>query len=208
MLISELAERSGTPAATIKYYVREGLLPAGDRQGGNRTVYGEQHERRLRLIRAMLEVGKLSIASVKSVLAALDEPDAPIAHTFDVAQQALSRSAVPDVSEPSDDAYARVDALTARAGWTDCDDNIGRGIAAQVIDAFDKAGFPLPDDYLDRYAAAARIHAEADLGAVGTLPDPSRMTELMVVGTVLGDTLSLGLRRIAQAVVTNERRQP
>jgi len=206
VLISELADRSGTPAATIKYYVREGLLPAGERVGGNRTIYGEEHERRLRLIRAMLEVGKLSSASVKGVLAALDEPDAPIAHTFDIAQQALSRSAVPDVAEASPEALARVDALTARAGWADCDGNIGRQIAAQVIDAFAKAGYPLPDDYLDRYAEAARTHAEADLAAVGALPDPSRMTELMVVGTVLGDTLSLGLRRIAQAVVTNERR--
>ena len=87
MLISELAERSGTPAATIKYYVREGLLPAGERVGGNRTLYGDEHERRVRLIRAMLEVGNLSIASVKNVLQALDEPDAPLAHTFDVAQQ-------------------------------------------------------------------------------------------------------------------------
>lgn len=206
MLISELVERTATPAATIKYYVREGLLPAGERIGGNRTLYGEEHERRLRLIRAMLEVGKLSIASVRNVLAALDEPDAPLAHTFDVAQQALSRSAVPDVAEPSAEALARVDAVAARAGWGDCDDNIGREIAARVIDAFANAGFPLPDDYLDRYAAAARIHAEADLGAVRALPDPSRMTELMVVGTVLGDSLSLGLRRIAQAVVTNERR--
>ncbi|MFP3466723.1 MerR family transcriptional regulator [Leifsonia sp. SIMBA_070] len=206
MLISELAERSGTPTATIKYYVREGLLPAGERVGGNRTLYDESHERRLRLIRAMLEVGKLSIASVKTVLSALDEPDAPLVHTFDVAQQALSRSAVPDVAEPTPEALARVDALAARAGWSDCDDNIGRDIAAQVLDAFANAGFPLPDDYLDRYAVAARTQAEADLGAVAGLPDASRMTELMVVGTVLGDTLSLGLRRMAQAVVSNERR--
>ena len=28
MRISELAKESGTPVATIKYYIREGLLPA------------------------------------------------------------------------------------------------------------------------------------------------------------------------------------
>lgn len=206
MLIPELSERTGTPTATIKYYVREGLLPAGDRVGGNRTEYTDEHERRLKLIRAMLEVGKLSIAAVRTVLDALDEPDAPVVHAFDAAQQAVSRSAVPDIAPPSVPALDRVDALIARAGWADCDDNIGRGIAAQVIDAFDNAGFPLPDDYLDSYAAAARLQAEADLDTVGILPDPARMTELVVVGTVLGDTLALGLRRMAQAVVTNERR--
>ena len=208
MLISELVERSGTPAATIKYYVREGLLAPGERVGGNRTIYSEEHEHRLRLIRAMLEVGKLSIASVKGALAALDQPDLPLVHTFDIAQQALSRSAVPDVAEPTAEALARVDATAERAGWPDCGDTIGRQITARVIDAFANAGFPLPDDYLDRYATAARIHADADLAAVGDLPDPARMTELMVVGTVLGDTLSLGLRRMAQVVATNERRLP
>lgn len=207
MFIAELSERSGTPAATIKYYVREGLLPAGERVGGNRTLYSDEHERRLRLIRAMLEVGKLSIASVKNVLDALDEPDAPIAHTFDVAQQALSRSAVP-LADPSPASLERIDAVAERAGWTGCEDNVGRDIAARVVDAFAASGFPLPDDYLDRYAAAARIHADADLGAVAVLPDASRMTELMVIGTVLGDSLALGLRRMAQAVVTEERRNP
>ena len=29
MLVSELAERADVPLATVKYYLREGLLPAG-----------------------------------------------------------------------------------------------------------------------------------------------------------------------------------
>jgi DNA-binding transcriptional MerR regulator len=207
VIISELAERSGTPAATIKFYVREGLLPAGERVGGNRTEYTEAHEHRLRLIRAMLEVGKLSIGSIGQVLAALDRPDAPIAETFEVAQRALARSTASDVSAPSARALERVDDLIDRAGWaSDCHDNVGRGIAARAVDAFANAGYDLPDSYLDGYADAALRVAEADLTAVGGLADPSDMAELMVVGTVLGDTLSLGLRRIAQAHVTSERR--
>jgi DNA-binding transcriptional MerR regulator len=206
VIISELAERSGTPAATIKFYVREGLLPAGERVGGNRTEYTEAHEHRLRLIRAMLEVGKLSIGSIGQVLAALDRPDAPIAETFEVAQRALTRRAASDVSEPSARALERIDALIDRAGWAaGCHDNVGRGIAAQAVDAFANAGYELPDSYLDGYADAAERVATADLTAVGGLADPSDMAELMVVGTVLGDTLSLGLRRIAQAHVTSER---
>ncbi|MGD8168146.1 MerR family transcriptional regulator [Herbiconiux sp. P16] len=205
MQISQLSEQSGTPAATIKFYVRAGLLPAGDRIGGNRTEYGEEHVHRLRLIRAMLEVGKLSISSVAAVLDALDTPGQPLAETFEIAQNALSRDVVPDVSEPSEESVARVDAVIARAGWTHCGDNIGRRIVAQAVDAFAKAGHPLADDYLDDYAAAARRVAEADLTAVGRLADSVDRTELMVIGTVLGDTLSLGLRRTAQAHITSER---
>ncbi|MFF1878313.1 MerR family transcriptional regulator [Leifsonia sp. NPDC058230] len=209
MIISELASTSGTPAATIKFYVREGLLPAGERVGGNRTEYTEEHAHRLRLIRAMLEVGRLSIGSIGQVLAALDRPDAPIAETFEVAQRALARSTASDTSAPSARALDRVDALIDRVGWAaDCHDNVGRGIAAQAVDAFANAGYELPDSYLDAYADAAQRVASADLTAVGELADPSDMAELMVVGTVLGDSLSLGLRRIAQAHVTSERRLP
>jgi DNA-binding transcriptional MerR regulator len=206
MVITELAELSGTPAATIKYYVREGLLPAGERVGGNRTEYDESHAHRLKLIRAMLEVGKLSIGAISSVLTALDDPDAPIVHTFDVAQRALSRDTVTGVSQGSVAALERVDGVTERAGWGDCGDNVGREVVARVVDAFDNAGYPLPDSYLDAYASAAQRVAEADLGAIAELADPTDMAELMVVGTVLGDTLSSGLRRIAQAYVTAERR--
>jgi DNA-binding transcriptional MerR regulator len=205
MLISSLVEASGTPAATIKYYVREGLLPAGAREGGNRTSYDESHLHRLRLIRALLEVGKLSIGSVAAVLEALDDPGKPIAETFEVAQNALSRDAVADVPEPSAESLARVDGVVERAGWLHCGDNVGRRIVAQTIDAFAKAGHPLTDDYLDRYADAAATVAAADLDAVGRLADSADRTELMVVGTVLGDTLSLGLRRMAQAHRTTER---
>jgi DNA-binding transcriptional MerR regulator len=205
MQISRLADLSGTPAATIKYYVREGLLPAGTREGGNRTSYDESHVHRLRVIRAMLEVGKLSVSAVAAVLAALDDTAKPIAETFEVAQNALSRDAVAEVAEPSPESLARADAVIERAGWAHCGDNVGRRIVAQTIDGFAKAGHPLTDDYLDRYAEAAWLHSGADLDAVGAIADPADRTELMVVGTVLGDTLALGLRRIAQAERTAER---
>lgn len=205
MLISELSSRSGISPATIKYYVREGLLPAGEREGGNRTRYGDAHVHRLRLIRALLEVGKLSVGSAASVLAALDDPTLPIGYTFEVAQNALARDAVASVEPPSGSALERVDGVVARAGWAQHDDNVGRRIVAQTLDAFARLGHPLSDAYLDSYAAGALLAAEADLDAVTELADRSTGTELMVVGTVLGDTLAIGLRRIAQAHVTHRR---
>lgn len=205
MLISQIVQLSDTPAATIKYYVRAGLLPAGTRHGENRTSYDESHVHRLRLIRAMLEVGKLSVGSAADVLAALDDTSKPMGQTFEVAQNALARNTVADVSEPSPDSIDRADGVIERAGWLNCGDNIGRRILAQTIDGFAKAGHPMTDKYLDRYAAAADLVAGADLDAVGAIADPAERTELMVVGTVLGDALSLGLRRIAQANRTAER---
>lgn len=199
MLIGELADRSGVAPATIKYYVREGLLPAGERISGNQTDYTDAHLRRLRLIRALLEVGKLSSASVLEVLTAFDDPDFGLGHAFEIAQRVLSRDPVPVTSNPSPGALAQVAALVQRAGWGECGISVGATMVARVIDASTSAGFPLSDDYLDRYAAGAQSAADADFLALQGQPDRERTAEIMVVGTVFGDPLFAGLRRIAQA---------
>ncbi|MGW0557226.1 MerR family transcriptional regulator [Streptomyces sp. NPDC002926] len=59
---------------TIKYYVREGLLPAGQLSSPNQAGYDDAHERRPRLIRALLDVGGLKVAAIAEVLAAIDDP--------------------------------------------------------------------------------------------------------------------------------------
>lgn len=56
---------------TIKYYLREGLLAAGELTSPNQAHYGPGHERRLRLIRALLDVGGLSLAAIGEVLQAM-----------------------------------------------------------------------------------------------------------------------------------------
>src|SRR5690606_7541777 len=49
--IGELAKASSTPVETIRYYEREGLLPAPARSEGNFRVYQPAHQERLRFIR-------------------------------------------------------------------------------------------------------------------------------------------------------------
>ena len=51
MRISELARESGTSVATIKYYLREGLLAPGERVNAREASYGQGHVKRLRLVR-------------------------------------------------------------------------------------------------------------------------------------------------------------
>jgi len=47
MRIGELAQTSGTPIETIRFYEREGLLPAAARTEGNYRIYTPQHADRL-----------------------------------------------------------------------------------------------------------------------------------------------------------------
>ncbi len=51
MKIGELARATGTQVETIRFYEREGLLPAPSRSGGNYRVYGGAHVERLSFIR-------------------------------------------------------------------------------------------------------------------------------------------------------------
>ncbi len=58
------------------------------------------------------------------------------------------------------------------------------------------------EDYLATYAAQAA--ARADLTALTLREGQDQIAELMVVGTVLGDPLFAGLRRLAQQDATND----
>ncbi|RIJ57616.1 MerR family transcriptional regulator, partial [Clavibacter phaseoli] len=112
MRITELAEATGVAPATVKYYVREGLLPAGTRVSDNRTDYDEEHARRVRLVRALIDVGRLPVARAREVLATLDDDARHVQDVFAVAQDALTPGPVP-ADPPPADALARVDAVTA-----------------------------------------------------------------------------------------------
>ena len=51
MKIGDLAKSTLCPVATVRYYEREGLLPAPARSSGNYRMYGPKHVEALRFIR-------------------------------------------------------------------------------------------------------------------------------------------------------------
>lgn len=74
MRISELSRHSGVPTTTIKFYIREGLLPSGARSQRNQASYDEGHLQRLDLIRALRDVAGLPLDVVREVLTQVDQP--------------------------------------------------------------------------------------------------------------------------------------
>ncbi|MDX6237053.1 MAG: hypothetical protein QOG10_1868, partial [Kribbellaceae bacterium] len=113
MWIAELSRRTGVPVATIKYYLREGLLPSGEAVGATRSRYDETHVRQLRLIRALVEVGGLSLSRVRDVLAEVGEESRELHEVLGAAHSALVREP-PAVSTESKE---RVDRLIKDQGW-------------------------------------------------------------------------------------------
>lgn len=205
MKISTLSEQSGVSVASIKFYLREGLLFAGKAANATRTEYDASHLGRLRLIRALIDVGGLSIAAAKAVLTAIDDDAMPIVYAFGIAQHAVTASLVSSIP-PSESADARIAALKAERGWETFERNPGESIAARVVDAFDAIGRPDLESLLPAYADAAELVAKADLAAVLAVgPEGrTRMVETVVVGTALGDGLFTGLRRIAQEHIARQ----
>lgn len=203
MRMSELSAASGVPVPSIKFYLREGLLPAGERVKANQVSYSDEHVRRLRLIRALIDIGGLSVNSARDVLAAVDAPGPSLSQTFGVAQYALSLSGSGSTAQdgPGRD---EVDRLVEQLGWTVSDENPGRQLAGRILDAFAELGQPQLAAIAPEYARAAEAVARADLASVAAREDLAAMTETVVVGTVLGDTLLTALRRMAQEHIARQ----
>src|SRR5262249_16783134 len=118
MRIAELSRSSGVPVATIKYYVREELLPPGELTSPNQAQYDDAHLRRLKLIRALVDVGGLSIPETRQVLASIDAPGKTLHERMGKAQQAVTPSLHGDIDEESRAIAARqVEELVRARRW-------------------------------------------------------------------------------------------
>lgn len=196
MRIGELSARTGVPAATIKYYVREGLLSSGERRSHNQVEYGEAHVRRLRLVRALVETGSLPIATVREVLAKIADREGNLDSTLGVVAPVLTPA---PATEPGERYLELALAAMERQGWHRVNPGIPQVRAlAEVLERLELLGLGDMVDRIDEYAAAAESAAASDLRLLGTRVERDEILETMILGTVLGDALFSALRRIAQ----------
>ncbi|WP_380871875.1 Cu(I)-responsive transcriptional regulator [Sphingomonas sp. DBB INV C78] len=83
--IGALAERTGTNAATIRYYEQIDLLPRPDRQEGNQRRYGDDDVRRLTFIRRCRDFG-FSIEQVRTLASLVQDRSRSCMEARDLAQ--------------------------------------------------------------------------------------------------------------------------
>ncbi len=204
MKISQLCDLSGVSVPSIKFYLREGLLPSGERTSANQADYGDAHVERLRLIRALIDVGGLSVATAHRVLEAVDSPELPLDYVFGVAQYAVSDTTLYEEVDAESQGLRTVDAAIERMGWTVTPENPGRQGAARILDTYSGLGHEHLAQISEGYAQAAELIARSDLDAVAQRDDVRDMAETVVIGTVLGDGLVASLRRIAQEHISHQ----
>jgi DNA-binding transcriptional MerR regulator len=204
MRIAELSQRSGVPIPTIKYYMREGLVPQGRLTSPNQAQYEESHLRRLRLARALIEVGGLPVAMAHEVLTALEDRDDDIHQALGKAHYAtIARRTPPaDDDDRADQAWQRakdeMKVLLAGQGWRVNPGSPALSSLIGTVAALHQLG---QDDYLEllpRYAEAAEALAIDEVGAIARRPDTESMAEGVVIWSILGDSLLAALRRLAQ----------
>ncbi|MFD3663534.1 MerR family transcriptional regulator [Streptomyces sp. NPDC058659] len=194
MRISELSRHSGVTVATIKYYIREGLLPPGTPTATTQAAYDNRHLRRLHLIRALITTRGLSVNTTKEVLHALaDNQNTQTGHTMTIALNAIRHPGQP---APDTTQLAQVDALVQDLGWDIHSTAPTRTTLAETLTALHRLGIPLNHQTLLTYAKLAEQTTATDLEQLGDL-NPQEHAEHVLLLTILLEPALIALRRMA-----------
>ncbi len=192
----------------MKWYIRIGLLPRGEATAANQAQYDDTHLHRLRLIRALVDVGGLSTDAVRAVLTAIDDPQRPINEVFAVARRAGADTAADTPPQAADLAGSFID----HRGWDVDAASPARSELAAVLNAMAvlqppvDSAVPAPQvgdttsvfALLDPYADAVEPLAQAEIANTPTDLPRDLLTERVVAGTVLMERALAALRRLAQ----------
>jgi DNA-binding transcriptional MerR regulator len=219
--ISTLAERSGVPSATVKHYLREGLLPGPKkRTARNMAYYDAKLVDRIVVIKRLQKEHFLPLGVIKTMLSRGQRP--PDHHVAaEAIASVLRKSAGPETRTRAEIVKGGMreedlDWLTA-AGLLGPE---GEGDAAtysgddvellRTLGASRRAGIDpemLPFETLETYVRSIRelVRAELNLFRVGVIPrageDLERLTR---VATTLSERLVVLIRRRMLLPILNE----
>ncbi len=209
MRLSQLSEAAGLSPATVKWYLRIGLLHRGEQTAVNQAQYDRTHLQRLRLIRALVDVGGLSTDAVRDILSAIDDADRPVDDVIAVAHRACAMNA----AAPPTEAGAELgDAFIRHRGWQVGADSPARSDLAAVLAALaalrsggeDRSQAPdvsagdAVNALLDPYADAVEPLARAEIANSPEDLSRDELVERVVAGTILLEHALTALRRLAQ----------
>jgi DNA-binding transcriptional MerR regulator len=194
--MSELADRAEVPVATVKYYLRAGLLAPGRRSGPRLALYDDAHLRRLRVLRILREVGGIPVTALQQIVEAVDDESKPEHEVLCLVADALTPT-LADVP-PDGAAGDLVDAALDGVGWTavrpDAADRIRLAALIQMVSGDDM--LTVDRDILDYYIRLSDELCRAERELLDKTKDRAGTLEDMIAGEVaFGEILTL-LRRM------------
>lgn len=194
MRLADLERESGVAITTIKYYLREGLLPKGRTITATRSEYSDSHVARLKLIKALVRGAGMSIAQVREIIATIENPPAQ-SEQFGAAQSV----ATPPMPDSETEEHPIVTELAPARGWAESPKP--RAMLSHSIRTMEEAGLEPDAKLINAYADAMAQVARVDVRALrGREQDTDALVTLITAGTITTDSALLALRRLEQRV--------
>jgi DNA-binding transcriptional MerR regulator len=200
MKISELAEAASVPVATVRHYLREGLLPEGRKTSRNMAYYPPELVDRIRLIKLLQEERFMPLRVIRELLereggdpervrARLEAADRSLEVVLARERERLPAEEVGErYSVPADvlDRLAEIGVLSPAAeGYSPSDVRIIESISRFRAGGYDeRIGFTVHDAARFLEPLGALVRAEVELlseKVVGRF-DAERAAELIEVG--------------------------
>lgn len=198
MKMKELERETGVGRETIRFYIREGLLPEPERPKRNVAAYGRVHVERLKLIRKLQQERFLPLSIIKTIVEAQAESRPRGLEAF----IGLENSVGPLLSESLSHAPQKIEEVSSRTN-----------ISLEDIREFAEFGLVAIDkredgDWLSRRNVRI-VELLADLRAAGFNDDVSYRTEhyriyAQMMDVVTKYEVSLFYRNLASRIDTQE----
>jgi DNA-binding transcriptional MerR regulator len=200
MKISELADAAGVPVATVRHYLREGLLPEPVKTSRNMAYYPPEFADRIRLIKQLQEERFLPLRVIRELLESGDGDPGRLRSALELEDRILERALagererVPaaevreryDVPEDVLDRLAELGVLgSGRGGYSPSDVRIVEAISRFRAGGYDeRIGFTVYDTLRYKRALEDLVREEVEV-LMQRLPremDPDRAVELIEAG--------------------------
>jgi DNA-binding transcriptional MerR regulator len=127
--ISELAERSGVPVATVRHYLREGLLPEPVKTSRNMAYYPPEFVERIKVIKQLQEERFMPLRVIRGLLESGDAEPERLRAMIDLEDRILDRALAGE--------RERIDADEVRSRYD---------VPQEVLDRLAELGVLTPDE--------------------------------------------------------------
>lgn len=194
--LKELSRRSGISSASIKFYLREDLLPAGESRHPTLAEYADSHLVRLELITALRNVVGLSISQIKTLVGAIDDPEVDF---LDLLGRTQSLVLGYDLSETRE--HPLTSALINGRDWPDVASDARNGLNAHLA-RMEALGITVSRDIAECYAEAVDRVAQQDVGFVTEGGSRDRAVLTVAVGVHQYSKLLVRMLALAQTSVS------
>ena len=196
MKVSELAREADVSVATVKYYLREGLLHAGRLTAATQADYDQTHLDRLRLIRVLRDIGGVPVASIGAVLDVIENSRSSLWDALGVAHDALALHPAPGDGEST--TREEIAAYLRAKGWHVRDESPALTAAAEALDVARELWGPTGPELFDPYVDPVDQLADFELAYIDESNGKAETVRQVIVGTVVFERALVALRRLAQ----------